>query len=178
MPRVGERADRRAGDGGGGSVPPPENQTLFDGRRARVVSRATLTGCSCSSIWISFCQRRHVRGVGPCGQQRAQRAAGDDAERTRVDSAASARGADEAGVGPRRDEREPVGGEMRVERRDERVGVGAREIVDDARESHVVAPDHERHRIGGEPVRGCRVDAERGERGSARAASPSGASTP
>ena len=56
----------------GGSVPPPENHTLFTlARPAR--SRSTLTGCSCSSIWISVCQRRHGAGVGSFGQQRAQR---------------------------------------------------------------------------------------------------------
>ncbi len=64
-------------------------------------------------------------------------------------------------VGPRRDEREAVVGEMRVERRDQRVGVVAREIVDDAGECDVVAADDERHRVGGEPVGVGRVDAER-----------------
>ena len=55
-------------------------------------------------------------------------------------------------IGPRRDECEAVDGEMRVERGDERIGVGAREIVDDAGEGDVVASDVERHRIGRKPV--------------------------
>jgi hypothetical protein len=57
-----------AGDGCGGNVPPNENHKLFTGGRP-LVSRSALTGCSCSSIWISLCQRRHFGASGPAGSR-------------------------------------------------------------------------------------------------------------
>ena len=50
---------------------------------------------------------------------------------------------------------------MRVQSRDERIGLGALEIIDDARESYIHAANRERDGVGREPVRGFRIDAER-----------------
>ena len=132
--------------------------------RARVParSRSTLTGCSCSSISISDCQRRQAAASGPCGSS-ARNGRRSAAPGGWVESRSPRRDADEERIGSRRDESEPVVREMRVQSRDQRIGVGAPEIVDDARELHIGAPDLECHGIGGEPVRGFRIDAERRE---------------
>ena len=118
----------------GASVPPSENQRLFTGARP-VRSRSTLTGCSWSSISISDCQRRQSAASGPCGSS-ARNGSMDRGARRTVESRVpvatrtknrSGRGATKASIVVR---------EMRVQRREQRVGLVAREIVDDTGELH------------------------------------------
>ena len=142
-------------------MPPPENHTLFAGGRPSR-SRRRFTGCSCRSIWISLCQRCQASASGPASDS-TRSDAPDAAANGCVDDAGRVLDAGEERVGPRRREHDAVVRKMPVQRVDERVRIGASEVVDDAPEPDIVAPDDERHRVGGEPECATRVDAERGE---------------
>ena len=120
-----ERRNRRAPrPDRGGSVPPAESQTPFAlWRPAR--SRAAVTGCVNSSIWISSCQRHHAFASAPAGNC-ARRLLPCAMSSGRVDMRGHIRGAHEPRVGPRRDESETVAGEMRVQGRDQRIAIRPR----------------------------------------------------
>ena len=95
-----------SGEGRGGNTPPAENHRLLTGGRP-LFSRSTFTGCSCSSIWISLCQRRHVGASAPCGSRSRSGSSLCCGRRMRRE-ARRGREAREECVGPRRNEDDAV----------------------------------------------------------------------